>query len=150
MSNSLKHIDINLLMDIFGGDEEIICESIEVFSDIANEYFSTILKAHKSKDWHLLGTTSHKAKASFRTMGMAQLGNSLENVERNAKGLKFSELMDKKDLNKDEEKLFTSIQKSGCTKGNENTIDNEISFIKLSFEDAIEEIRNFRLELTKH
>lgn len=150
MNNNLKHIDISLLMDIFGGDEEIICESIEVFSDIANNYFSTILEAHNVKDWHLLSATSHKAKASCRTMGMAQLGNSLEIIERNAKGLKFSELMDKKDLNKEEEKLFTSIQKSGCTKGNESTINHEISFIKLSFEDAIDEIRKFRLELSKH
>ena len=84
MYQNFKHIDINLLMDIFGGDEEIICESIEVFSKIANNYYSTILHAHNIKDWLLLGTTSHKAKASCRTMGMVQIGDSLEKIEKNA------------------------------------------------------------------
>lgn len=150
MNNHLKHIDINLLMDVFGNDEEIICESIEVFSDIASDYYSTILNAHNIKDWILLGATSHKAKASCRTMGMAQLGNSFERIERNAKGLTFLSLLKKEDLNNEEEKLFTSIQRSGYTSGSENTINNEISFIKSSFNDAVDEINKLRLELSKH
>lgn len=150
MDSNLKHIDINLLMDVFGGDEEIICESIEVFSEIANNYYTNIIDAHNLKDWILLGNTSHKAKASCRTMGMVQLGDSFEKIEKNAKGITFKNLMEKKDLNKEEEKLFTSIQRSGCTIGSENIINNEISFIKSSFHEAVDEIKHLKLELSRH
>jgi hypothetical protein len=83
-------------------------------------------------------------------MGMVQLGDSFEKIEKNAKGLTFKNLMEKKDLNKEEEKLFTSIQRSGCTIGSENIINNEISFIKSSFHEAVNEIKHLKLELSRH
>lgn len=147
MNNNLKHIDINLLMDIFGGDQEIICDSIKIFSDVASDYYSTIIEAYNHKEWLLVGETSHKAKASCRTMGMTKLGKSFENIEKNSKGLIFQILKKKKELNKEEEKLFNSLQKSGYTQGNEKTINKEISLIKSIFHEAVNEIIKIEQEL---
>ncbi len=149
MNKSLKHVDISFLMDVFNGDKEIIFDCIDVFCSIANNYFTTIIEAHTIKNWHLLGYISHKAKTSCRTMGMSILGNSLEKVEVNAKGLKLHELMSKRNRSKEEEKLYLAIQKSGITQGNEDTINTEVSFIKTSYIDAIEEIIQLKNKLNK-
>lgn len=150
MAKELKHINTTLLLEVFGNDKEIICDMIDVFISMSNEYFGDIKNSYVSKNWFDLGLITHKAKASCRTMGLSNLGNSLDNIENNAKGISYKELNESRDLTPDKEKLYKAMLREGQQNGDLNIIDKEMKFVIANFEEAVDELTSFKNDIDKH
>jgi HPt (histidine-containing phosphotransfer) domain-containing protein len=150
MARELKHINTVLLLEVFGNDQEIICDMIDVFITMAKEYYIEINSSYEAKNWFELGLVSHKAKASFRTMGLSELGDSLDNIENNSKGIAYNELDESRNLSPDKEKLYKCMLREGQQKGDTAIIDKRMKFIVANFNDAIEEILYFKTNMSKH
>lgn len=150
MTKELKHINTTLLLEVFGDDKEIICDMIEVFISMSNEYFKDIKDSYALKNWFELGLITHKAKASCKTMGLSDLGNSLDNIENNAKGIAYKELNESRDLTPDKEKLYKAMLREGQQDGDLDIIDNEMKFVIANFEEAVDELTSFKNDIDKH
>lgn len=97
MGEATKYTDLSYLKEMSGNDSDIIKEMIEIFIDQVSEFEQEISTHFTSRDWSSLGAIAHKAKSSVRTMGMEELGNSLEQLEHLSKGNCKLELQLKKD-----------------------------------------------------
>lgn len=150
MVKELKHINTVLLLEVFGDDQEIICDMIDVFITMAKEYYTEIISSYESKNWFELGLVTHKAKASCRTMGLSSLGDCLDKIENNSKGLAYNELDENRNLTHDNEKLYKAMLREGQKKGDISIIDNEMKFFRANFDEAIEEIKYFKSNISKH
>lgn len=150
MPEKLKHINTELLFDVFGHDDEIICDMIDVFITMAEEYQKEIKLTYKLKNWFELGLVAHKAKASCRTMGLKDLGNCIDNIENNSKGIAYNELDDDRNLSHDNEKLYKAMLREGQQHGDTNIIEEEMKFFNDNFEDALGEVKWFKSNIQKY
>jgi len=150
MAKELKHINTALLLDVFGNDKEMICDMVDVFISMAKDYFTEIKSSYASKNWFELGLITHKAKASCRTMGLSDLGNSLDNIENNSKGIAYIELDESRNLSEDNEKLYKAMLREGQQDGDVAIIDKEIKFVVANFEEAMDELIYFKENIDKH
>lgn len=114
MGETNKYTDLSYLREMSGNDTDIIREMIEIFIEQVSEFESEISAHFNSRDWGSLGAIAHKAKSSVRTMGMEQLGDSLEQLEHLSKGNCKLELQLKKDKgqawNEMEEKCWFNVK----------------------------------------
>jgi len=150
MTKKLKHIDTKLLIEVFGTEHEIICEMIDVFTTIVAEYHDEINNRYNSKNWFELGLVAHKAKASCKTMGLRKLGDCLNKIENNAKGIAYNELSTGRNLSEDNEKLYKAMLREGQTSGDDRIIEEEITYLQNNFTEAIDEIKMFEKNIDKY
>lgn len=141
MIQKLKHVDTQLLIEVFGNEHEIICEMIDVFITMVQDYHREIIETYNSKNWFELGIVAHKAKASCKTMGLRHIGDCLDVIENNAKGIAYNVLKASRNLSEDNEKLYIAMLREGQTSGDESLIDENFKFFKDNFDDAINEIK---------
>lgn len=86
MKQELKYTDLTYLESIAEGNNQIICELIEIFIDQIPEFTEGMSQCFATRDWKGLAALAHKAKSSVLSMGMSQLGNvDLKNLELLAK-----------------------------------------------------------------
>lgn len=143
-TQELKNINTELLFEVFGHDDEIICDMIDIFVSMAKEYHKEIVATYNTKNWFELGLVTHKAKASCRTMGLKDLGNCLDNIENNAKGIAYNELDETRNLSHDNEKLYKAMLREGQQEGDPAIIDKEMQFFNEHYLDALEEVKWFK------
>jgi len=149
MNRTFKHVNKDLLLDIFGDDIEIILDMVDVFVNMATSYYKDILEDYENKKWFELGLVAHKAKGSCRTMGLQNIGESLHKIENNAKGIAYNELDENRNLSHDQEKLYQTMLKEGQKEGDTNIIDKEILYLKNNFEEAVQELVSLKESLNK-
>jgi len=150
MPEKLKNINTELLFEVFGHDDEIICDMIDIFVPMAEEYHKEIIANYKSKNWFELGLVTHKAKASCRTMGLKDLGNCIDNIENNAKGIAYNELDENRDLSHDNEKLYKAMLREGQQHGDTKVIEKEMEFFNENYLDALEEVKWFKKNIKNY
>lgn len=70
ISTMADYIDLNVLKDMTGNDEEFIKEMIQTYLDSAPADFENLKKQYNEGDIESLGKTAHKMKGATRSMGI--------------------------------------------------------------------------------
>jgi len=79
-----KYIDLDYLRQISNGSNEFIYQMITVFiEEIPNE-IKNLEKHLEKRDWKALRGTAHKMKPSFSFMGVKELEDSINGIEKNS------------------------------------------------------------------
>lgn len=87
-----KFINTEYLDSVSCGDNEIIREIVDLFSDQVSEIYNEMKSLLEEKNYHSLGLLAHKAKSSVAIMGMNDLATMLKTFELQAKEGKDSDL----------------------------------------------------------
>ena len=126
MNSDSKIIDLSYLKEMSGNNIDIMLEMVEIFIEQNPEFTEGISTYFEHKQWSKLGAIAHKAKSSFRIMGMLEIGECLEKIEHYSKGNQKIELQQKIDnkqtLNDDDMRIWNNVQ-------NENINDIKLKFI---------------------
>ncbi len=85
MDEQKKYTDLEYLKGMSGDSPEIIKEMIDLFKEQVPEFTGQMKEHLFNKNWKSLGETAHKAKSSVSIMGMEELAQELNQLERNAK-----------------------------------------------------------------
>lgn len=80
-----RHINLEYLEEISGGDNYMILEMIGIFNSEVPEYLSMMNEYIDRRDWDALGKLAHKVKASASIMGLSELTTELNHLEICAK-----------------------------------------------------------------
>jgi HPt (histidine-containing phosphotransfer) domain-containing protein len=76
-----RHVDLQYLNEISGGNSELLIEMIEIFNSEVPGYLKLMNEFYENGNWEALGKLAHKAKASASIMGMKQLAIELRDLE---------------------------------------------------------------------
>ena len=77
----MKKTDLTYLINVAGGNHELILEIIDIFVIQAEEFWNEMQDLYNNKDYDALGKLAHKAKSSVAIMGMDALAIELKNLE---------------------------------------------------------------------
>lgn len=126
MNSDSKIIDLTYLKEMSGNNKDIMLEMVEIFIEQNPEFTEGVSNYFENKQWSKLGAIAHKAKSSFRIMGMCELGECLEKIEHYSKGNQKIELQqkieNKQTLNDDDMRIWNNVQ-------NEDVNDVKLKFI---------------------
>jgi HPt (histidine-containing phosphotransfer) domain-containing protein len=103
MTYNKKLTDLSYLIEMADNDKNMIRTMIDVFLGQIFEFDKDMHDSLSECDWAKLGAVAHKAKSSTRTMGMEYTSDCLEQLEHFAKGNKKLELLEKEEINWDEQ-----------------------------------------------
>jgi HPt (histidine-containing phosphotransfer) domain-containing protein len=77
-------LDLSYLKEMSAGDEELIVEMIDIFTEQINLYQKDLMELYEKQDYIGLGKLAHKAKSSISVMGLNELAVELKELEENA------------------------------------------------------------------
>jgi HPt (histidine-containing phosphotransfer) domain-containing protein len=80
-----KHINLEYIEMVSGGDREIISELIGIFRIQSKEFHEEMLSLFGSGSYLQLGQLAHKAKSSVAIMGMEELASRMKQMETSAR-----------------------------------------------------------------
>ena len=80
-NKSFSLINLDHLFDLAAGDKDFVKEMIEYYLSQVPVVRQDLLKYQEQKDWFALGETAHKAKSSFKFMGIQQLSDQAKELE---------------------------------------------------------------------
>ena len=151
MDSSTQIIDLAYLKEMSGNNKEIMVEMVEIFIEQYPEFTEGISNYFENKQWTQLGAITHKAKSSFRIMGMSELGDCLEKIEHYSKGnqkvilqkiIKDNHKLDDEDL-----KVWNNIQYEDINDINLEYIPELIHYFLTQSPKAITELEKALREL---
>lgn len=87
-----KFINTQYLESVSGGDNDVICEIVDLFREQVVEIYDEMKTHFLSGNYLSLGLLAHKAKSSVAIMGMNDLATMLKSFELKAKEGKEPEL----------------------------------------------------------
>ncbi|MBL7967294.1 MAG: Hpt domain-containing protein [Prolixibacteraceae bacterium] len=76
-----RYTNLDYLLEITGGEPEIMKEFIQMFFDQLPEFKDGLTNHLVNKNWEELGKLAHKAKSSVMTFGMNDLGHRLKELQ---------------------------------------------------------------------
>ncbi|MBV5315566.1 MAG: Hpt domain-containing protein [Prolixibacteraceae bacterium] len=76
-----RYTNLDYLIEITGGESEIMKEFIQMFFDQLPEFRDGMTRFLNEKKWKELGELAHKAKSSVMTFGMNELGYRLKELQ---------------------------------------------------------------------
>jgi HPt (histidine-containing phosphotransfer) domain-containing protein len=74
-------INLDHLFDLAAGDKDFVKEMIEYYLSQVPVVSQDLHKYQEQKDWFALGEIAHKAKSSFKFMGIQQLADQAKELE---------------------------------------------------------------------
>ena len=80
--------DLSYLKDLSQGDQEFEAEMIQIFLDEMPEGIQEIYSLIETQSWPQLGASLHKLKSKIRLMGMVELKDVADRLEKNFKSEK--------------------------------------------------------------
>ena len=86
------HLDINILRDLIGADDELVLEFLSDYLRNAYVLQNEMARCFQRSDLAGLASNAHKLKSSSRTIGALHLGHLCEIVEIESKQKKSTEL----------------------------------------------------------
>jgi len=86
-----EYVNLEYIESMSGGDESIMRELVDVFTEQVPEFIREMQELHEKQDWTNLGMLAHKAKSSIAIMGMDDLAVMLKEFELDAKEAKSPE-----------------------------------------------------------
>lgn len=78
---SNRQVNLDHLYELASGDKDFIKEMIEYYLSQAPIVLEDLLKCKAKKDWQELGELAHKAKSSFKFMGIQKLTDDAKSLE---------------------------------------------------------------------
>lgn len=75
-------INLNYLKKTTNNDKEIILQLVDIFKSQLPELKEGIISAYNKKNWPDLKNAAHKAKNSFKMMGLEESSENLKNIEQ--------------------------------------------------------------------
>jgi two-component system sensor histidine kinase/response regulator len=92
MMGAGTHLEINILRELIGGDNDVVLEFLSDYLRNAYVLQSEIANCFKISDWGALANNAHKLKSSSRAIGALHLGHICEVIEQNSKQQQLNEL----------------------------------------------------------
>ena len=74
-------VDLTYLKKTTSNDFDVILQLVEIFKLQLPELKINILNSYKNKDWDVLKRAAHKAKNSFKMMGLHSASENLKQIE---------------------------------------------------------------------
>jgi HPt (histidine-containing phosphotransfer) domain-containing protein len=84
-SNPYKHINLEYISELAGGDDEFIVEIITNYLDSVGPNTNLLYDAVVANDKETIKFLAHKLKGSFRFIGCEELGVIMEHIEHSVK-----------------------------------------------------------------
>ena len=75
-------IDLSYLENITGGEKGIIIEMLDLILTETPKHIAKIKNAHREKEWSVLGAEAHKLKPMFLYVGLTQLNEAAQGLEK--------------------------------------------------------------------
>lgn len=79
----MQIVELTLLKEFAGDDNEVLSELIKVFLKQTPEILENMQKAENQNDWFTVSRQAHKLKPSLGTMGMEKEKNLALEIESN-------------------------------------------------------------------
>ncbi|MEN9610180.1 MAG: hypothetical protein RLZZ628_994 [Bacteroidota bacterium] len=80
-----KRLDIAFLNDFYEGDWEHACEMFDIFLTGSLKDLNELSPALKAADWKQMASLAHKLKPTFAMVGLTQITQYVENLEKSVK-----------------------------------------------------------------
>ena len=80
-NQSTRLINLDHLFDLAAGDKDFVKEMIEYYLNQVPVVSQDLIRFYEQKDWYALGEIAHKAKSSFKFMGIQQLTDLAKELE---------------------------------------------------------------------
>src|SRR4028119_1847868 len=80
-NKSTSLINLDHLFDLAAGDKDFVKEMIEYYLSQIPMVRQDLIRFYEQKDWYGLGEIAHKAKSSFKFMGIQQLTDLAKELE---------------------------------------------------------------------
>jgi len=74
-------IDLSYLKTTTNNDKEVIQQLVEIFKSQLPNFKKDILDAYNNKEWLTLKSAAHKAKNSYKMMGLHESSENLKQIE---------------------------------------------------------------------
>jgi HPt (histidine-containing phosphotransfer) domain-containing protein len=78
----INEIDLTYLRNVVLGNQQLFAEIIETFLEQTPEYLIKLKQALEEKNWHSFAKILHKAKPSFKTVGITHATTVIEAIEK--------------------------------------------------------------------
>jgi signal transduction histidine kinase/AmiR/NasT family two-component response regulator/HPt (histidine-containing phosphotransfer) domain-containing protein len=80
-----KRLDVAFMNDFYEGDLEHACEMFDIFLNDSLKDLSKLSPALKATNWQLMASLAHKLKPTFAMVGLTQITQYVENLEKSVK-----------------------------------------------------------------
>jgi signal transduction histidine kinase/HPt (histidine-containing phosphotransfer) domain-containing protein/ActR/RegA family two-component response regulator len=80
-----KRLDVAFMNDFYEGDLEHACEMFDIFLNDSLKDLSKFSPALKATNWELMASLAHKLKPTFAMVGLTQITQYVENLEKSVK-----------------------------------------------------------------
>ncbi len=80
-----QKLDLSYLEEITGGDNEIMLEMIDIFLTESETAIQELRQIYEQKDWAALGAQAHKLKPTLLYVGLKEIHEITQKLEKNAK-----------------------------------------------------------------
>ena len=74
-------INLDYLKKTTNNDKEVILQLIEIFKSQLPDLKESIIKSYNNKNWIALKNAAHKAKNSYKMMGLDKNADNLKQIE---------------------------------------------------------------------
>ena len=95
MENNKKHTNLTYLKGISKGDIEFMLKVIDTFITQAKSDIEKLNQFIKEEKWDSIYFVAHKMKPSFQFVGIKELQEVIENIEKYAKDKKNIDIISK-------------------------------------------------------
>jgi signal transduction histidine kinase/HPt (histidine-containing phosphotransfer) domain-containing protein/ActR/RegA family two-component response regulator len=80
-----KRLDVAFMNDFYEGDLEHACEMFDIFLNDSLKDLNGMSPALKAANWQLMASLAHKLKPTFAMVGLTQITQYVENLEKSVK-----------------------------------------------------------------
>jgi CheY-like chemotaxis protein/HPt (histidine-containing phosphotransfer) domain-containing protein len=80
-----KRLDVAFMNDFYEGDLEHACEMFDIFLKDSLKDLNKLSPALKATNWQLMASLAHKLKPTFAMVGLTQITQYVENLEKSVK-----------------------------------------------------------------
>ncbi len=80
-----KRLDVAFMNDFYEGDLEHACEMFDIFLNDSLTDLGKLSPALKATNWQLMASLAHKLKPTFAMVGLTQITQYVENLEKSVK-----------------------------------------------------------------